>query len=159
MKTFKRTNAACTLLVLVLTFTGSAVPALFAAEMKITGNHPISLTEKPKCTECHVADTEVGLKPIEIFNHDGDWIPRHRFLASRTTEVCNVCHKVSFCTDCHAYKEELKPSDKHPESPERWLPHRGDYLFQHRIDGRIDPTSCFRCHGTQNNGICRRCHK
>ncbi len=130
-----------------------------AAEMKITGSHPIALTEKPRCTECHSADTEVGLKPIEVYNHQTDWIARHRFFASKTIQLCNACHKVSFCTDCHAYKEELKPSDKLSDSPDRWLPHRGDYLFQHRIDGRLDPTSCFRCHGRQNNAICRRCHR
>lgn len=159
MKNRKYGTTASLLLILLGVFTSNTVPELFAAEMKITGDHPISLSEKPRCTECHPADTEVGFKPIEVYNHDGDWIPRHRFLASQTAVLCNACHKVSFCTDCHAYKEELKPSDKHSDSPERWFPHRGDYLFQHRIDGRIDPTSCFRCHGRQNNEICRRCHK
>ena len=132
---------------------------LLALELKITGSHPIDLSEKPVCTGCHSADTEVGLRPVAAFNHEGDWIARHRFLASKTVRLCDACHKVSFCTDCHAYKEELKPSDKHSDSPQRWLPHRGDYIFQHRIDGRLDPTSCFRCHGRQNNAICRRCHK
>ena len=140
-------------------FFGGANPLLLAAELKITGRHPIELSEKPRCTDCHVADAEVGLKPIEVYNHDTDWIGRHRSFASKSVQLCDVCHKVSFCTDCHAYKEELKPSDKRSESPERWFPHRGDYLFQHRIDGRLDPTSCFRCHGRQNNAICRRCHK
>ena len=148
------------LLVIVTTlFFGDANPLLLAAEIKVTGRHPVELSEKPRCTDCHAADAEVGLKPIEVYNHDADWIGRHRFFAARSAQLCDACHKVSFCTDCHAYKEELKPSDEGSESPERWLPHRGDYLFQHRIDGRLDPTSCFRCHGRQNNGICQRCHK
>jgi len=146
-------------IIFIALFFGNRLPEPAADEMKITGTHPVELSEKPKCTECHSAGTEVGLKPIDVYNHDSGWIARHRFLAAKNVQLCNSCHKVSFCTDCHAYKEELKPSDKHSDSPERWLPHRGDYLFQHRIDGRIDPTSCFRCHGRQNNGLCRRCHK
>ena len=45
----------------------------------------------------------------------------------------------SFCSDCHAHREELKPSDKYKEYVTRDLPHRGDYLTQHQIDGRINP--------------------
>ena len=135
------------------------VQHLFAEEKKIPQSHPIELSEKPLCTECHTEDTVVALKPISSFNHTSDWLLTHRFYSSQTITLCNSCHKQSFCTDCHEYKGDLKPSEKHSESPERWLPHRGDYIFQHRIDGRIDPTSCFRCHGRQNNAICRRCHK
>jgi len=159
MKTVKYNKYVFLTILLSALFFGNVIPEPYAVELKITGSHPIELSGKPVCTECHDADTDVVLKPVAAFNHEGDWIARHRFLASKTTRLCDVCHNVSFCTDCHAYKEELKPSDKHSDSPERWLPHRGDYIFQHRIDGRLDPTSCFRCHGRQNNAICRRCHK
>lgn len=147
------------LLIIFLALFSLGPKELPAAELKITGVHPIELSEKPVCTVCHSSDTEINLKPVAVFNHESDWIARHRFFASKTIQLCDACHKVSFCIDCHAYKEELKPSDKHSDSPQRWLPHRGDYIFQHRIDGRIDPTSCFRCHGRQNNATCRRCHK
>lgn len=130
-----------------------------AADLQIAGRHPVELSSKPACTACHTADTEIGGKPISVYNHESDWVSVHRFYATKNTPVCNQCHRVSFCTECHAYKEELKPSDKLSEKAERWLPHRGDYIFQHRIDGRVDPTSCFRCHGRQNNHVCRRCHK
>ena len=132
---------------------------LRAEEKKIPESHPIELDEKPVCTECHTDETGAALKPINTFVHGSDWSSRHRYYASQTYTLCNACHKVSFCTDCHAYKGDLKPSDKYPGSPERWLPHRGNYIYQHRIDGRIDPTGCFRCHGRQNNMICRGCHK
>jgi hypothetical protein len=133
--------------------------SISALERRIPDSHPIELTSAPRCTECHTEDTGVALKPIATFNHSADFISGHRFYASQSSRLCNACHKVSFCTDCHAYKDELKPSEKYSGSPERWLPHRGDYLFQHRIDGRLDPTSCYRCHGTQNNRLCRQCHK
>ncbi len=143
-----------------LVLPGLASPRLLAAaDVKIPETHPIELSEKPRCTECHTDETGVALKPIKVFNHSSDWISIHRFYASQSSRLCNACHKDAFCTDCHAYKNELKPSDRYSGSPERWLPHRGDYLFQHRIDGRIDPTSCFRCHGRQNNALCRRCHR
>jgi hypothetical protein len=130
-----------------------------AFERKIPESHPIQLADMPVCTECHSDDTGVALKPVATFNHSSDFISGHRFYASQSSRLCNACHKASFCADCHASREELKPSEKYSGSPERWLPHRGDYLFQHRIDGRIDPSSCYRCHGTQNNRVCRRCHK
>jgi len=133
--------------------------ALFALERNIPKSHPVELTELPICTECHSDDTGVALKPIATFNHSADFVSGHRFYASQTYRLCNACHKASFCSDCHAYKEELRPSEKYSGSPERWLPHRGDYLFQHRIDGRLDPTSCYRCHGMQNNQVCKRCHR
>ncbi len=146
-----------TLCLHLLSFAGPEDAA--AAELKISGRHPIDIAQKPTCTQCHDNSTEVEQKPIASFNHDSNWVAIHRFFAPKTGLLCNECHKVSFCNECHAYKEDLKPSDKEAESPERWLPHRGDYIFQHRRDGRIDPTSCFRCHGRQNNHICRKCHK
>ncbi len=144
---------------LIILFGPAFLAETFAADLLISGKHPVELSRKPACTECHTAGTEVAQKPIEVFNHDANWIRLHRFHASKALQLCNSCHKVSFCNECHAYKEELKPSDKDSDEPERWLPHRGDYIFQHRIDARIDPSACFRCHGRQNNHICRRCHK
>ena len=35
----------------------------------------------------------------------------------------------------------------------------GDYLSRHRIEGRIDPVSCLKCHGRQNNERCKLCHR
>jgi hypothetical protein len=115
--------------------------------------HPMEVTGFPLCSDCHT-DWRAAL------DHTSDFSTRHRLLAqqhSRTT--CIVCHKESFCSDCHAHKEELKPSDKYKNSAERFLPHRGDYLNQHKIDGRINPASCMKCHGRSNNERCKACHK
>lgn len=137
----------------------SIASGVFAIEKKIPESHPIALLEKPRCTECHIDDTGVALKPIETFVHSHDWVKRHMFYASQTSHLCNACHRTSFCLDCHAHKDELEPADKYSGSVDRWLPHRGDYIYQHRIDGRLDPTACFRCHGRQNNRTCKRCHR
>lgn len=118
-----------------------------------------TITKRPRCTECHTDDQGVALKPVAIFNHSSSFIRDHRFYASQNDLMCRACHLPSSCATCHANKAELKPSFKHFDAPERASPHRGNYLFQHRIDGRIDPTPCFRCHGRQNNALCRRCHR
>jgi hypothetical protein len=101
--------------------------------------HPTEVEGMPICSECHT-----------------DW---RAALDHANKQACDVCHKESFCSDCHAHKEELKPSDKYKDSPQLAMPHRGDYLNQHKIDGSINPASCFPCHGRQNNGRCSECHK
>ena len=123
-----------------------------AQTASIARKHPQEITGMPRCSDCH-ADWRASL------DHSSDYIKRHQFYASQQKQVCDACHAESFCADCHANKEEMKPSDKFKDTPERTLPHRGDYLTQHKIDGKINPASCFPCHGRQNNERCKTCHK
>lgn len=114
--------------------------------------HPEAVQGLPNCSECHT-DSWGAL------NHKApDFMAKHGTYAGNKY-ACAVCHQESFCADCHAHKEEIKPSDKYKDSPERNLPHRGDYLNQHKIDGKINPAACFRCHGRQNNERCITCHR
>jgi hypothetical protein len=93
-------------------------------------------------------------------NHQADdFYRKHKFYAGQQRFACGTCHQESFCADCHAHKEEIKPSDRYKGSPERELPHRGDYLSRHKIEGRIDPASCLKCHGRTNNERCKTCHR
>lgn len=126
--------------------------AACAGTHSLTAKHPVELETRPICSDCHT-DWKTSL------DHRPDYAVKHKFFASQQRQVCGVCHQDSFCADCHAHKEELKPSDKYQDEPERSLPHRGDYLSQHQIDGRINPASCFPCHGRQNNERCRVCHR
>ncbi len=114
--------------------------------------HPVEVTGLPMCSDCH-QDARGSL------DHTSDFTARHRFYAEQQSRTCTVCHKESFCSDCHAHNDELKPSDKYKDSVERTLPHRGDYLNQHKIDGRINPASCMKCHGRSNNERCLVCHR
>jgi len=115
--------------------------------------HPEAVTGLPNCTECH-SDS------LGSMNHQAvDFYKKHRFYAGNSRQACATCHQESFCSDCHTRKDEIKPSDKFADSPERSLPHRGDYLSQHKIDGRINPASCVKCHGRQNNERCVSCHR
>ena len=116
-------------------------------------DHPGGITRDAMiCSDCHFDGRAV-------LSHTADFKTRHKFYAAQKKQVCQSCHKESFCADCHANKEEIKPSDKFKDSPERFFPHRGDYITRHKIDGRINPAPCMRCHGRKNNARCKTCHR
>ena len=114
--------------------------------------HPEKVQEKPICTSCHDADSAAS-------NHDSRWVEAHGAVATRNQRSCEMCHQVSFCADCHGNKEEIKPAAKRPSRFDAATPHQGDWLTQHRVEGRLDPASCFPCHGRKNVGRCATCHK
>lgn len=122
--------------------------------------HPSAedLGEQPKvCTDCHEARGENIA--YESYVHDTDYGKNHRAQAYQGEAICAMCHQTSFCNDCHATGVELKPSLKNQSDTDRAMPHRGDYLSRHRIDARMDPTPCFRCHGNPKSAeVCVRCH-
>jgi len=115
--------------------------------------HPEQLTEAPRCSACHDAGETPPL------DHGPDWVRAHADLARQNARTCELCHRPSWCADCHGAKEEIKPSDKRASRPATAAPHRGDYIYQHRIDGRLDPASCFACHGRKNDWRCTQCHR
>jgi hypothetical protein len=132
-----------------------AITVIFACAHapSTAARHPDIEEANPElCGQCH-EDWRSSL------SHEADFNTRHKFYAYQRQESCALCHRGAFCSDCHAHKEELKPSDKYKEYVTRDLPHRGDYLTQHQIDGRINPPLCFKCHGRQNNERCRICHR
>jgi len=109
------------------------------------------------CTDCH--DARDSKLAFGSFNHTPTWLQTHRQPAYQNEAVCSMCHQTSFCNDCHSSRVELKPSLKNQDDTRRQMPHRGDYLSRHRIEGRIDPSSCFRCHGNPKSAqTCARCH-
>lgn len=114
--------------------------------------HPMEVTGAPLCSECHTDGRS-------SMDHTADFINHHRFSAEQQSRTCNLCHKESFCSSCHGHNGEMKPSDRFKDSPELTLPHRGDYLNQHKIDGRINPAACMKCHGRSNNVRCGVCHR
>ncbi|MBI5015849.1 MAG: cytochrome C [Deltaproteobacteria bacterium] len=112
---------------------------------------------------CSAADCHQGSRdPVvyQRFDHTTAFAEGgHRGEARQAERLCQMCHAQSFCNDCHANYVELKPSNKSPTDSYRRTPHRGDYLSRHRIDGRVDPTPCFRCHGNpKSSTICADCH-
>lgn len=122
--------------------------------------HPVELERgRVKCTECHEEKLQGTLRSAEGFNHTWTFLQFHREYAVSEGKLCMACHHESFCFDCHTSKDELKPGTKHGNRADRIFPHRGDYLTKHKIDGKIMPEECFKCHGRQNNAICLNCHR
>ncbi|UCG39599.1 MAG: cytochrome C [bacterium] len=122
--------------------------------------HPEELDRtQTDCLECHDDDLTATLKPYGTFRHSTAFLLRHGSYASQGEDLCAACHGASSCMECHATEEEIRPSVRIGNRPDRQLPHRGDYIVQHRIDGRVDPGSCIRCHGNRNDGTCAPCHQ
>jgi predicted small lipoprotein YifL len=147
------------ILALLLTLLSMVACSGLKTSTTFPARHPTAeeLTVEPKnCVECHEGGTEI---PYQRYVHDADWGRNHRQAAYQGEAICAMCHQTSFCNDCHATDAGLKPSEKNDTEPYRSMPHRGDYLSRHRIDGRIDPTSCIRCHGNPKAAAtCVRCH-
>lgn len=146
---------ACALLLSLATLAACAAVEGY----RLPDSHPkiYELGERREfCTKCHGYKKE----PIDFerYNHTPLFTDTHRMVAYQDDRVCAICHQQSFCSDCHG-QVELKPSLKDQTRNYSRMQHRGDYLTRHRIEGRMDPTSCFRCHGTPaNSGTCRPCH-
>lgn len=140
-----------------------ALPAcsmLFSQEKSLPATHPEALAERRVlCSECHEEQAQGAVKALPEFHHTPIFIREHRLYAMNREKLCSICHEVSFCNDCHATKNEIKPSQKLGNRPDRELIHRGDFMTRHRIEGKIDPASCYRCHGRANNEQCRACHR
>lgn len=135
-----------------LLLSGAALVGACAGPRSTLRVHPEKVDGLPLCTSCHDAERS-------SYNHDARWLKAHGPVAVRDQRGCEICHNAASCADCHGSREELKPSAKRPSRFDPDLPHRGDYLTQHRIDGRLDPVSCFSCHGRKNVGRCRTCHR
>lgn len=123
-----------------------------------TSQHPAEEGENLKyCMECH-DETDENI-PYRIFVHTPMFMENHRPVAIQHANICHKCHRVSFCGDCHGVRNELKPSIKNQTRTDRRMPHRGDYISRHRIDGRINPASCRRCHRNPKTlESCNPCH-
>lgn len=132
---------------------GALALAACAGPLSGVRRHPEELREAPLCSACHEAATRPPL------DHVDGWERSHGTLARQNVRTCELCHKPSWCADCHGAKEQIKPSDKRLLRPGSETPHRGDYTTRHRIDGRLDPGSCFACHGRKNDGRCAQCHR
>jgi len=149
------------LVLLLLCLTGLVVACSSPQpNTQLQDKHPSQgdLGVKPlMCSDCHDAQDQAF--SWEQFNHTAFFPTQHRLQANQHQQLCSMCHQRHFCSDCHATRVELKPSLKNQSETFRQMPHRGDYLSRHRIDARIDPTSCFRCHGNpQTAKNCVKCH-
>lgn len=137
-----------------------AVPPVFGGAFQLPLQHaaPEEGENLRRCLDCH--DSEESDFPFERFSHNFFFAERHAGSARGHAAVCAMCHQERFCSDCHGLRQGLKPSLKNSTDSRRRMPHRGDYRTRHRIDGKIDPTACFRCHGSPKKAqLCAECHR
>ncbi len=109
------------------------------------------------CRTCHLTDkdgrmiTDFGkgkLTPptrLEGKTHGAQWTGTHASQAGRDSSRCAVCHRESFCTDCHSGAR--RPRNIHP----------GDWLTSHGVSTRLDNPRCKGCHREQR--FCITCHR
>ncbi len=137
--------------------------ALLSPKASYVASHPegLELRVRPTCSSCHSNETmKSGVKTYASFDHTDAFVKNHRFPASQDPAACATCHAPSFCSDCHGGKTAMMPAIKLGDRPDRDMtPHRGNYLILHRMDGKTDPTSCYKCHGRANNDKCMACHR
>lgn len=125
-------------------------------------SHPEALEaiSRPMCSSCHGTElVKSGFKTYASYDHTDAFVKDHRFPANQDPNACASCHAPSFCNDCHAGKAPMMPSIQLGNRPDRMMPHRGNYLTLHRLDAKMDPTGCFKCHGRANNEKCTACHR
>ncbi len=135
--------------------------ALVSPEASFARTHPQELSAgRPTCSECHGTErVKSTQKTFASFDHTPAFVKDHKVQANQDSGTCAACHAQSFCSDCHGGKTAMLPSTKLANRPDRDMPHRADFLTMHRIEGKIDPTSCYKCHGRANNEKCSACHK
>jgi len=137
-----------------------AACAQMGALPNLPASHPeaLAIGQQINCAECHEDQQKGTLKPYKAFNHSPVFVKNHRFYAASDDRLCSTCHKSSFCNDCHTNKVQMKPSTKYGNRPDREMQHRGNFMTMHKIEGKLDPASCYRCHGRANNERCIQCH-
>ena len=149
----------------ILVLTGLMVILAACSQMKaipgLPASHPETLIvgQQVSCAECHEDQQKGTMKAFNAFSHTPSFVKNHRFYASSDDRLCSTCHKSSFCNDCHTNQVEMKPSLKYGNRPDREMPHRGNFMTLHKIEGKLDPASCYRCHGRANNERCITCHR
>jgi len=146
---------------IVLSLGMLAACGLVSPEASFAATHPDGVgASRPTCSECHTNDVAKGaLKPYASFDHTPTFVKDHKTQANQDRNTCASCHAPSFCVDCHGGKVPMKPATRLSGSPDRLAPHRGDFMTMHRIEGKLDPSSCYSCHGRANNDKCRACHR
>ncbi|MBP1628503.1 MAG: lipoprotein cytochrome c, 5 heme-binding site [Holophagaceae bacterium] len=140
---------------------GGLACGLLSPEKSFPNPHPSTLgMGQPVCTDCHEEGLKEGSSMLySSFNHSPAFARDHKLPANRDSATCATCHPQSFCADCHTGKGVVSPALKLADRPDRISPHRGGYMTLHRIDGKMDPTSCYKCHGRSNNQTCIACHR
>jgi hypothetical protein len=108
-----------------------------------------------KCGACHTSLVEEGALPATHLAHDGDWLREHGTRASSSGDLCETCHKESFCASCHGVNVPALPAERKFSDPFRASVHRAGFVARHALEARSDPGACTTCHQPSS---CLGCH-
>ena len=108
-----------------------------------------------RCDGCHKNLSEERTLPETHLAHDGDWMREHGIRASSSGELCESCHKMTFCASCHGQTVPALPSTIHVADPLRASAHRAGFAARHSLEARSDPGACTTCHSIDR---CASCH-
>jgi len=108
-----------------------------------------------KCDACHTNLVEEGTLPATHLAHDGDWMREHGARASSSGDLCETCHKESFCASCHGVNVPALPAQRRFSDPFRPSVHRAGFVARHALEARSDPGACSTCHQPD---MCTSCH-
>ena len=147
------TRSAMTALAAALLLGAAGLLAACAGPKSAALVHPEKVQGLPICTSCHDADRAAA-------NHDARWMKiarRGRRCATSAPARCATRSRPA--PTATATRRRSNPPTSASSRFDAATPHRGDWLTQHRVDGRLDPASCFPCHGRKNVGRCGTCHK
>jgi len=108
-----------------------------------------------RCNACHKNLAEDGTLPQSHLAHDGDWIREHGTRAASSGDLCETCHKQSFCADCHGQTVPALTSTRRFADPFAASAHRAGFAARHSLEARADPGACSTCHQPDR---CVACH-
>ena len=108
-----------------------------------------------KCDACHRDLPEEGTLPASHLAHDGDWIREHGTRAASSGDLCQSCHKETFCASCHGKTVPTLPAATRFADPTRAGIHRAGFASRHALEARSDPGACATCHTPDR---CAACH-
>jgi hypothetical protein len=108
-----------------------------------------------RCDGCHKDLAEDGTLPQSHLVHDGDWIREHAVRAASSGDLCETCHKQTFCASCHGATAPALPPERRFSDPFRANLHRAGFASRHALEARSDPGACQTCHSPDR---CLMCH-
>ena len=66
--------------------------------------------------------------------------------AASSGDLCETCHKQSFCASCHGVTAPALPATRRFADPMRASVHRAGFASRHSLEARAEPGACTTCH-------------
>jgi hypothetical protein len=117
--------------------------------------HDDATRDARKCDTCHKDLDDGATLPASHLAHDGDWLREHGARAASAADLCESCHKQSFCASCHGVTAPALPSVRRFADPFAASVHRAGFRARHGLEARAEPGACATCHTPDR---CQACH-